>query len=514
MKTILEHILKGLSVKHTSLFAQKLYNEHPHKDNLYGVSKMLEEYGIESAIVDIAEKDVHALDNHSIINLGGHNSLVREWNEQEVKSLWENREIKIRLNDFNKLWDGKAIFPKKSDQSAEPDYGENLKNQYYNDGRKYLLYLMAAIAMITGFVANNAFMHPGLMTLLAVNMVGIYISYLLMQKQMNIRSNQADKICSMLSKGGCKGVLESSAAKLFGLIGWSEVGMSYFVSNLIVVVLRPHLLPYLALVNICALPYSFWSVWYQKFKAKQWCVLCLLVQLLLWLVFVSNMVFAHITVPSFKVMDMFWTVIVYMIPFLVISLLTPLLLGNKHIQQLKGILNKIKAKPEVFSSLLIRQPYFEFNDSVSSIKWGNNAADNQITVVTNPYCGYCADMHKRIEKLIGKIGDKIMVRYIYAVDQNTEAGCKSLMSVYFNENLTTEQKKEVFKDWYNDAKNRNDNFLKQYSCDSGKEIAEQEMERHKQWCTQTQNFATPTVFINGHKLPEHYAIEDILWFIH
>jgi len=229
-------------------------------------------------------------------------------------------------------------------------------------------------------------------------------SYIVFHEVLNMRSDQADKICSMLSKGGCKGVLESSSAKLFGLIEWSEVGMSYFISNVIVLVFFPYLLPYLALVNICTLPYSFLSVWYQKFKAKQ-------------------------------------------------------------------------------------------------------------SVVTNPYCGYCAEMHKRIEKLIGKIGDKIMIRYIYAADQKTETGCKSLMAVYFNEKLTTEQKKGVFMEWYKDAKNRNESFLNKYKGDSVNEIAEKEMEKHKKWCTQTNNSATPVVFINGHKLPENYVIEDILWFI-
>ena len=512
MKTTLELILKELKVKYTHLYAEKLHNEHPHKDNLYGISKMLADYGVESAIIDIADKDFKLLKYNSILNFRGHNVLFREWNEQEIKVFWDNREIKIPLEDFNQFWDGKAIFPYKSAKSTEPDYGENLKNQIYNDGRKYLLYFIAAIALMAGFFANKIFMHPGLMVLLAVNTVGIYISFLLMQKQMNIHNDYADKICAVLSKGGCKGILESSAAKLFGLIGWSEVGSSYFISNVSVVIFLPRLLPYLAILNICAIPYSFWSVWYQKFKAKQWCVLCLIVQILLWTVFLTNLLFSHISVPTFKVMDMFWAGLIYLLPFLVISLLSPLLIKNRHIRQLTGIFNKMKAKPEVFSALLMRQPYYDINDSVSEIKWGNEAADTQITVVTNPYCGYCAVMYKRIETLLKKLDDRISVRYIYSGDERTETGCKFLLSVYFNKSLTADQKKEVFNDWYKDSKNRNENFMKKYQGDSVGEIVEREMQKHKQWCTQTNNFATPTIFLNGHKMPENYMIEDILWF--
>lgn len=46
MNNILLSFLKSLHVKYTSDYAEKLYEEHPHKYNLYGLSKMLEEYGI------------------------------------------------------------------------------------------------------------------------------------------------------------------------------------------------------------------------------------------------------------------------------------------------------------------------------------------------------------------------------------------------------------------------------------------------------------------------------------
>ena len=44
MNNILISFLKTLHMKHTSAYAEKLYEEYPHKYNLYGLSKMLEEY--------------------------------------------------------------------------------------------------------------------------------------------------------------------------------------------------------------------------------------------------------------------------------------------------------------------------------------------------------------------------------------------------------------------------------------------------------------------------------------
>lgn len=48
--------LKQLNVKHTNSFANKLFNEHPDKYNLYGLSEMLTAYGIENAGFKVAQK--------------------------------------------------------------------------------------------------------------------------------------------------------------------------------------------------------------------------------------------------------------------------------------------------------------------------------------------------------------------------------------------------------------------------------------------------------------------------
>ena len=45
----------------------------------------------------------------------------------------------------------------------------------------------------------------------------------------------------------------------------------------------PQYIGFLALINACCCPFSIWSVWYQKYRAKAWCTLCLITQACLWL---------------------------------------------------------------------------------------------------------------------------------------------------------------------------------------------------------------------------------------
>jgi len=51
--TVFTSFLEALKVKHTSNFSNGYFNEHPHKYNLFGISKMLSDYGIENAGIDV-----------------------------------------------------------------------------------------------------------------------------------------------------------------------------------------------------------------------------------------------------------------------------------------------------------------------------------------------------------------------------------------------------------------------------------------------------------------------------
>lgn len=56
-QTILSAYLSLLKVKHTARYANKLYNEHPYKYSLFGLSKMLSEYKVPNAGVELLDKE-------------------------------------------------------------------------------------------------------------------------------------------------------------------------------------------------------------------------------------------------------------------------------------------------------------------------------------------------------------------------------------------------------------------------------------------------------------------------
>jgi hypothetical protein len=55
-RNIFTAFLDLLNVKYTKNFSNQYFNEHPHKYDLFGLSKMLSDYGIENAGTRIADK--------------------------------------------------------------------------------------------------------------------------------------------------------------------------------------------------------------------------------------------------------------------------------------------------------------------------------------------------------------------------------------------------------------------------------------------------------------------------
>jgi len=289
-------LLNLLKVKHTNDFSNRYFNEHPHKYNLFGLSKMLTDYGVENAGTRIAEKenDLSLIELPFIAHTGVDFVVVHKIEPNKVHYFWNGKKIVITVQEFIQTWSGVILLAETTPDSIEPDYREHRKKELWNIAQKSILILAGILIFGIAYINRALFTNLGISLLLLANLVGIYIGYLLILKQMHVNSQYADKICSLFSKSDCNNVLESDVAKLWGVFGWSEIGLGYFSANVLLLLFLPHTVSLLALINIVALPYSFWSVWYQKVKARQWCPLCLIVQVLLWTIFIVNYLFKYI----------------------------------------------------------------------------------------------------------------------------------------------------------------------------------------------------------------------------
>ena len=504
-------ILSFLDVKHTQKMSNKYFNEHPHKSNLFGLSRMLSDYGVENAATRIEDKesDIFNIETPFIAHAGGDFANVYKITKDQVKYIWRGKNISVPVDQFIQSWSGVVLLVEPSETSIEPNYKENKRKELFSLIQKQLLLFSLFIISLLTYISKYLYYDWGITAGLIISFVGIYVSYLLVQKQMHIHSEYADKICSLFKKSDCNDVLESKAAKLLGLIGWSEVGLGYFISNVFLLLFLPGLIFYLAIINICALPYSIWSVWYQKIKVKQWCPLCLIIQGLLCATFITNLTFGFVKLPIFNVTDILIIGCIYITPLLGINILITRLSEEDKIEQIIQEINSIKANEEIFQTLLKKQPYYEVDKSTSSIILGNPDASTLITVFTNPHCNPCAKMHERIEEIF-KHTDKLCIQYIFSsFDVSLNSSNKYIIAIYLNN--SKEKANQIYSEWFKKGKYAKEDFFQKYNLDITNEEVSIEFEKHETWKKLTGLQTTPTILLNGYKLPDNYKIEDILF---
>ncbi|WP_289702870.1 vitamin K epoxide reductase family protein, partial [Muribaculum intestinale] len=131
------------------------------------------------------------------------------------------------------------------------------------------------------------------MVVLVLNAVGIYVCYLLILKDAHVDSRAADSVCGVIQSHGCSTVLSHDASVFLGLFPWCQIGITYFSVSFVAMLVYPPCLPYLAVASACCLPYTVWSVCYQKFRIHAWCTLCLCVQTIFWLEFLVYLAGGH-----------------------------------------------------------------------------------------------------------------------------------------------------------------------------------------------------------------------------
>lgn len=285
-RSIFSRYLKALQVPHTVEFSEKAFHSMDF-DSLYGLSHLLKSYGIENESYRIGDKEeLSKLTPPYLAQLQSQSFVIVESVTPDRIVYDSSGEKKAESREaFKEKWNGIVLLAYPVPNSREPDFGSHFLTATVNRW-SWLALLVSALVVLAYFYISRG-IYNSLWASLAVvlNLLGLFFSYLLVQKTLGIHTSTGDSVCNVLQKGGCDSILSMKVSKLFGVFSWSVVGFSYFGVSLLTLLIFPHLWSALALFNICCLPYTVWSIWYQKFRAHHWCTLCVGVQSTLWLLF-------------------------------------------------------------------------------------------------------------------------------------------------------------------------------------------------------------------------------------
>lgn len=280
--TIFTDYLRTLGVRHTRRYSDSRFRSMTFR-SLFGLSRLLDDYGIANTAWRVPRTG--SLDQLPVPFLAqkpGNFVIVTDVSPAAVDYIYQGERKRMSVPDFEKNWTGVVLLAKGADTACEPDYTRHRILDFARGALTWIMLVSIAVVMAYLYVSRGFYDSVAATLLIVVDVCGLAVTSMLMLKSLNVHTAAADRVCGVLQRGGCDKILATDASRFFGLFGWSEVGLAYFGVSTAALLLFPGYIHYLALANLCCLPFTVWSIWYQKFRAHHWCTLCDLTQTLLW----------------------------------------------------------------------------------------------------------------------------------------------------------------------------------------------------------------------------------------
>jgi hypothetical protein len=260
---------------------------------------------------------------------------------------------------------------------------------------------------------------------------------------------------------------------------------------------------------LLAVPLLFVSLYFQKFVEKKWCPICLLI---ISLVFIELCSLYYIGC-NYTLKNIILFGFLFIIIFYTWKSLKSLLTKQKELIEYQLKANRFQRNYSLFKNTLLSKKTVDFPNI--PIILGNQDSKIMITVITNPFCGHCAGVHKIVDRIIERNTLNLQVRLIiktsfdYLKNEEKEF-FRSLLNSYFEYGEKEFSKR--LNEWF--ANKNLTNWLKKYKYKNIEQIKINSIYKGlENWCTENNFNYTPAIFINGYEYPNVYEREQLEFFI-
>ncbi|HUR65054.1 MAG TPA: thioredoxin domain-containing protein [Chitinophagaceae bacterium] len=492
---------------------------HPDYPSLLCISDCLTQWKVENISLKVEKDQIDQYPLPMLVHASGFKIVVRVTVDEIIYLNKLGREVQAPKKEFLSKWDAIALL------AQSPEGVEDKKNEVINKGKSGmispvfligLLLVSIATASAIYFLSHSLVPSLSYSFLLLLNLAGVVLATILVWYQFDKNSPALKRLCgNETGDKDCSATLDSRYAKLFGRVSWSEIGFFYFTGTLLLLLITPGYTALAGWLNVLALPYAIFSVSYQKFVAKKWCPLCLAVQAVLVAGSITAWLggFLQKGIPVITAQVVFTIGVLYMLPSLVWYLVKPIISGYQKNKNSRYELARLKNDPGIFNKILSEQKRMIAPATNMGITLGNKEAKTTIIKVCNPYCAPCARAHQELKELLKH--DNVKVQVIFtatnAPDDKRTAPVKHLLAIAAKGNESEIEK--AMDDWYMSEEKNYEAFAGKYRMNGELKKQDEKINEMAAWCTATDISYTPSIFVNGHQLPETYKIDDLKYIV-
>ena len=513
LERFIGHLLGALKIPYTTTYLKKYAISSPEENSLIAITDLLDLYHIPNLAVKLQPEQLPEIDLPALVQIkDGEDEdfvILQKFNNTQVTYYDLDKGIQeVGVQEFVQQWQGVTLLMAPDQNSGEPNYQENLKEEKGKQRDQWLGWgALAFTGIASVFYTTSHWVQP---ILILVSLVGLIASIVLLMNELGQKNTLIGKLCNINKATDCEAVTSSEQSKFLGWLSWAEIGAIYFTGFIFAVLLVAsqqsfaQSLTILMLVSALTVPYTFFSVYQQAFVIKKWCTLCLIVQAVIVVNFglllaSTSFQLTNISVPAILTLASVFGVVVGAW----LSLRNRFFNPNTSAGELKYL--KFVRNNQIFNAFLKTAPTHYFTPLPYDISLGNRDASTKIIMVSNPKCGPCAHAHEEFVHMLKYYGEHVefIVRFIphyYQPSSEVNTIIRHLMALRHSEHI-----EQALTDWY--ASKRYAEWSVKYPV---KDLVEKNaLADYHNWVNQNGIESTPTIFVNGRKLPFPYLPEHL-----
>ena len=230
---ILYNYLKSTVVSFNKNKLKQLLASHPESNFLFAMIDSLNEMNIENVALNL---DMDSLQSNGFPAIahtsegGGAFIIVENITDEKVYYYNAKKEHRVKsVNDFAEKWTGVALYAAQNDIQAELERKKRSSGERLLQCRKRFALIIGLIFVALGSVSVG--WSGFLFCLLILSVFGLAVSILLTLHDFGESNRIIHKVCHFNRMTNCNAVLKSSAAKLFGWLSMSDIGLCYFTGG-------------------------------------------------------------------------------------------------------------------------------------------------------------------------------------------------------------------------------------------------------------------------------------------
>lgn len=413
-----------------------------------------------------------------------------------------NRCVELPFDAFRAIWDGTVLLAEKGDETVEETWPLYRVRQGLDAfDRRWGRWLAGLLVVVAAVAALRA---PELGDLrYLVKAAGLALSLVVVAKA-SFDPHLAQGFCRLGRRSDCNEVFRAAGAKLFGWVSLGELSAVYFAASILwglFVAADPGaLFPWLDVLALSTVGYSL--VW--QIRHCKWCPLCLVIDAVL----VADAALEVLLGAPWRLAPD--------TAFAVDALLFGLLFGAgvpalrrvvvmaervRETDRLKYKHERLLSDSALFWQLLERQPKAAAESS-SCMPISNYAeAEHTLTVVMNPSCPKCAEVHRVLAGLEG-----YRIELVFAVHEGDRRSHDVALRI-ISSGIADEwpQTERIIGAWYERHELP--------PCLAVHPLAGEGLARHRDYCRTVGITGTPTILVDDRRLPDLYDATDLKYLL-